>query len=92
MRNPLSAILQCADEISTSLAELTSNPNMDLVLSAIIKESISSVETIRFVLSTKSLSLITFHNLQAQFEPLVDHPSTSAVRGNCAANSANVHG
>jgi hypothetical protein len=32
---------------------------MDLVLSAIIKESISSAETIRFVLSTKSLSLIS---------------------------------
>jgi hypothetical protein len=43
----IGAILQCADGISTSLAEITSNKNLDPTVMAIIKESIGSAETIQ---------------------------------------------
>ncbi|KAH7411103.1 aerobic respiration control sensor protein arcB [Cadophora sp. MPI-SDFR-AT-0126] len=47
MRNPLSAILQCADGISSSLSDMidVSNLNADVVAS--VKESISNAETIQ---------------------------------------------
>jgi len=40
------AILQCADGISTSLSELLADPKSDPTLSDLLKENISSAETI----------------------------------------------
>jgi signal transduction histidine kinase len=48
MRNPLSAILQCADGIISSLGELMSADKADFQwASNIIRDSITSVETIQ---------------------------------------------
>jgi signal transduction histidine kinase len=45
MRNPLSAIVQCADGIASALSELIANENLDPIAS--IKESILAAETIQ---------------------------------------------
>jgi signal transduction histidine kinase len=45
MRNPLSAIVQCADGIASALSELLTNENLDPMPS--IKESILAAETIQ---------------------------------------------
>lgn len=49
MRNPLSAILQCADGIATLLSESLTLGSLDInpEISASLKESISSAETIQ---------------------------------------------
>lgn len=47
MRNPLSAILQCADGIATSLAEAMESLDITPKISENLKESISSAETIQ---------------------------------------------
>ncbi len=47
MRNPLSAILQCADGIATSLSEAMEDLNINTKVSDNLKESISSAETIQ---------------------------------------------
>ena len=46
MRNPLSAILQCADEISTTLLEYKSRNATDPVLSDLIESNIDAAQTI----------------------------------------------
>lgn len=47
MRNPLSAILQCADGISSSLTDVIDVSNLNAEIVASIKESISNAETIQ---------------------------------------------
>ncbi|CZS88736.1 related to sensory transduction histidine kinase [Rhynchosporium graminicola] len=47
MRNPLSAILQCADGISSSLSDIIDDSNFDAKITASIKESIANAETIQ---------------------------------------------
>ncbi|CZR63478.1 related to sensory transduction histidine kinase [Phialocephala subalpina] len=47
MRNPLSAILQCADGIATSLSEVMEDLKISDKVSDSLKESISSAETIQ---------------------------------------------
>jgi signal transduction histidine kinase len=47
MRNPLSAILQCADGIATSLSEIMEGLEITPKVSDSLKESISSAETIQ---------------------------------------------
>jgi signal transduction histidine kinase len=49
MRNPLSAIVQCADSISTSMAELHNSPNttLDPAITATVKSCIEAAETIQ---------------------------------------------
>ena len=47
MRNPLSAILQCADEITTSLTDYqTHNPSADQLISGLMDNSIDAAQTI----------------------------------------------
>ncbi|MCJ1350250.1 MAG: hypothetical protein MMC33_000231 [Icmadophila ericetorum] len=46
MRNPLSAILQCADEISTTLLEYRSKNSIKPVLSDLIESNIDAAQTI----------------------------------------------
>lgn len=49
MRNPLSAIVQCADTITTSMNDITKLPLYaeDTVLSEIIRNSVDAAETIQ---------------------------------------------
>ncbi|KAL2070764.1 hypothetical protein VTL71DRAFT_13790 [Oculimacula yallundae] len=47
MRNPLSAILQCADGISSSLTDIIDVSNLNAEITASIKESIANAETIQ---------------------------------------------
>lgn len=47
MRNPLSAILQCADGISTSLTDVVERWKLDVEATSNIRESISNAETIQ---------------------------------------------
>ena len=46
MRNPLSAILQCADEISGSLIEFKANPGGYTMPSKLIENNIDAAQTI----------------------------------------------
>jgi signal transduction histidine kinase len=46
MRNPLSAILQCADEISATLSELRSTESLSESQAAVVDSSIDAAQTI----------------------------------------------
>jgi PAS domain S-box-containing protein len=46
MRNPLSAILQCADEISATLSELRSTESLSEAQAAVVDSSIDAAQTI----------------------------------------------
>jgi PAS domain S-box-containing protein len=46
MRNPLSAILQCADEISATLSELSATGSLSEVQAAIVDSNIDAAQTI----------------------------------------------
>ena len=46
MRNPLSAILQCSDEISTTLTELKNTGRLDVEQAETIESNIDAAQTI----------------------------------------------
>ena len=85
MRNPLSAILQCADEISATLSELRNTESLSEVQAAVVDGSIDAAQTITLcALHQKRIvdDVLTLSKLDSAHAP--GHPCRRSASHRCA--------